>query len=102
MHILFWCASCKLHALLVIVISIAWPADARYLHALAHCLTGCVRSAGLQERPFSRRNRLSLPASLHWVSAMKGDSGHIHGLTYRVGRHMPGQQSVEAGNDWSF
>ena len=23
---------------------------------------------------------------------MRGDSGRIHGLTYRIGRHMPGQR----------
>ena len=50
-------------------------------------------AAGLQEDPFTRRNRLSLPGSLHRVSAMKGDSGRIHGLTYRIGRHMPGQHT---------
>ena len=40
---------------------------------------------------FARRNRLSLPGTLHRVSAMKRDDGQVHGLTYRIGRHLPGQ-----------
>ena len=30
---------------------------------------------------------------------MKGDSGRIHGLTYRIGRHMPGQHALQYNED---
>lgn len=39
---------------------------------------------------FAVRNRMSLPSSLHRISAMKGDQGDIQGLTYRIGRHISG------------
>jgi hypothetical protein len=39
---------------------------------------------------FDGDNRLSLPGSLHRISAVVGRAGHVAGLTYRVGRHVKG------------
>ena len=39
---------------------------------------------------FSSDNRLALPGSLHRISAMRDPSGQVYGLTYRIGRHVPG------------
>lgn len=50
-----------------------------------------VHDTGTSGDLFDVRNRISLPGSLHRISAMKGDQGGIHGLTYRIGRHMPGR-----------
>ena len=47
--------------------------------------------AGRPADSFAVRNRMSLPGSLHRISAMKGDQGDIQGLTYRIGRHISGQ-----------
>ncbi|WIA32455.1 hypothetical protein OEZ86_003276 [Tetradesmus obliquus] len=35
-------------------------------------------------------NRMGVPGSLHRISAMRNRQGDIYGLTYRVGRHLPG------------
>ena len=62
---------------------------ARMTHALEQgtCL------AGRPAHPFDVRNRMSLPGSLHRISAMKGDQGDVQALTYRIGRHISGQHS---------
>jgi hypothetical protein len=39
---------------------------------------------------FSSSNRLSVSGSLHRISAMFTNTGTVSGLTYRVGRHVPG------------
>lgn len=43
---------------------------------------------------FSDVNRLGVPGSLHRISAMKDRQGVVYGLTYRVGRHVLGEQTV--------
>jgi hypothetical protein len=40
--------------------------------------------------PFDADNRTALPGSLHRISAAVGRTGELAGLTYRVGRHVPG------------
>ena len=37
---------------------------------------------------------MSLPGSLHRISAMKGEEDEVHGLTFRIGRHVPGLLSL--------
>lgn len=39
---------------------------------------------------FSGDNRVGLPGTLHRISGMLGKKGELIGLTYRVGRHVPG------------
>jgi hypothetical protein len=39
---------------------------------------------------FTSDNRLALPGSLHRISAMRDPSRQVYGLTYRIGRHVPG------------
>jgi len=58
---------------------------------MAHALESGTWLAGRPADSFAVRNRMSLPGSLHRISAMKGDQGDIQGLTYRVGRHISGQ-----------
>jgi hypothetical protein len=43
---------------------------------------------------FSDTNRLGVPGSLHRISAMRDREGVVYGLTYRVGRHVPGEQEM--------
>jgi hypothetical protein len=38
---------------------------------------------------FNTDNRMALPGQLHRISAMRDASG-VYGLTYRIGRHVPG------------
>ncbi len=40
--------------------------------------------------PFTSDNRMGVPGELHRISAMRNREGQIIGLTYRIGRHMPG------------
>lgn len=47
-------------------------------------------SSGRQATFFSDTNRLGVPGSLHRISAMRDRAGAVFGLTYRVGRHIPG------------
>lgn len=58
---------------------------------LAHALENGTCLAGRSADPFAVRNRMSLPGSLHRISAMKGDQEEIQGLTYRIGRHISDQ-----------
>jgi hypothetical protein len=44
------------------------------------------RTAGI----FDQDNRMALPGSLHRISAAAGRDGSVTGLTFRVGRHLPG------------
>ena len=39
---------------------------------------------------FGSDNRMGLPNSLHRISAIRNKTGGICGLTYRIGRHIPG------------
>lgn len=39
---------------------------------------------------FGSDNRMGVPGTLHRISAMPDKAGSIYGLTYRVGRHVPG------------
>eukprot|EP00878_Enallax_costatus_P005606 GHUV01005879.1.p1 GENE.GHUV01005879.1~~GHUV01005879.1.p1 ORF type:complete len:850 (+),score=282.70 GHUV01005879.1:452-3001(+) len=39
---------------------------------------------------FGSDQRLGVPGTLHRVSAMRDRQGNIYGLTYRIGRHVPG------------
>ncbi|KAL4443459.1 hypothetical protein ABPG75_011196 [Micractinium tetrahymenae] len=39
---------------------------------------------------FFSDNRAGIPGTLHRISAMRDRQGGIYGLTYRVGRHVPG------------
>jgi hypothetical protein len=53
------------------------------------------QAAGAAPAPaglFNSDNRLALPGSLHRISAMRNTSAAraVYGLTYRVGRHVPG------------
>jgi hypothetical protein len=48
------------------------------------------RHQGSARQLFSSSNRLSVSGSLHRISAMFTNSGTVSGLTYRVGRHVPG------------
>lgn len=42
------------------------------------------------KNPFNADNRLGLTGTLHRISAIRNRDNHVIGLTYRVGRHMPG------------
>lgn len=39
---------------------------------------------------FRSDERLGVPSTLHRISAMRNLSGEVIGLTYRIGRHVPG------------
>jgi stage III sporulation protein SpoIIIAA len=39
---------------------------------------------------FDQDNRMGLPGTLHRISAMRTRDGGVSGITYRVGRHLPG------------
>ncbi len=39
---------------------------------------------------FYSDNRAGIPGTLHRISAMRDRGGGVQGLTYRVGRHVPG------------
>lgn len=43
-----------------------------------------------QKKPFNDANRAGLPGTLHRISAMRNREDSIIGMTYRVGRHIPG------------
>jgi hypothetical protein len=47
-------------------------------------------SSGRRAPFFSDTNRLGVPGSLHRISAMRDRAGAVFGLTYMVGRHVPG------------
>jgi hypothetical protein len=53
-------------------------------------LSGGWQGGGGGKRRFGSDKRLTLPGSLHRVSAIKDKWGEVTGLTYRVGRHLPG------------
>ena len=38
----------------------------------------------------SEDNRTGVPGTLNRISALRGRGGHVLGLTYRIGRHVPG------------
>lgn len=69
-----------------------WRARMRLLSWLlgGFCCGRRVAHSGM----FSDTNRLGVPGSLHRISAMKDRQGVVYGLTYRVGRHVPGEQKV--------
>ena len=41
--------------------------------------------------PFHADNRMGLTGTLHRISAIRDRDGSVIGITYRIGRHMPGQ-----------
>ena len=41
--------------------------------------------------PFHADNRMGLTGTLHRISAIKDRDGSVIGLTYRIGRHVPGK-----------
>ena len=41
--------------------------------------------------PFHADNRMGLKGTLHRISAIRDRDGSVIGITYRIGRHMPGQ-----------
>ncbi|KAG2447382.1 hypothetical protein HYH02_007710 [Chlamydomonas schloesseri] len=51
---------------------------------------GSAPAAGDGAPLFGSDNRCCVPGSLHRISAMRDNAGRIYGLTYRVGRHTPG------------
>ena len=54
----------------------------------------CVWHAGeADSEPFHEDNRMGLEGTLHRISAIRNrdPKRSIIGLTYRIGRHMPGQ-----------
>jgi hypothetical protein len=42
------------------------------------------------DKLFGGDNRAGVPGTLHRIAAMRGKQGEVLGLTYRVGRHVPG------------
>lgn len=56
------------------------PADIR------HCLDQLLQGGG----GFSSDNRIGISGTLHRISALKNRRGDIVGMTYRVGKHLPG------------
>ena len=48
--------------------------------------------AGTPRDLFQHSNRMGVSQTLHRISALKNRSGDICGLTYRIGRHVPGME----------
>ena len=46
--------------------------------------------AGGVAGPFASSSRVGISGTLHRISAMKNSLGNVNGLTYRIGRHLPG------------
>lgn len=46
--------------------------------------------AGKAPEPFMLHSRTGISGTLHRISAMRNSHGEVYGLTYRVGRHLPG------------
>ena len=44
--------------------------------------------------PFHADNRMGLKGTLHRISAIRDQDGSVIGITYCIGRHMPGQCDV--------
>jgi hypothetical protein len=56
-------------------------------------LAAAKQQAGSTDAPgqlFGSDNRAGVPGTLHRISAIRGRRGDVLGLTYRVGRHLPG------------
>lgn len=41
---------------------------------------------------FQDSNRMGVSQTLHRISALKNRHGDVCGLTYRIGRHIPGKE----------
>jgi len=44
--------------------------------------------------PFQMDNRAGISGTLHRISAIRGQSGDVIGLTYRIGRHIAGDTNI--------
>lgn len=44
--------------------------------------------------PFRKDNRMGIEGTLHRISAMRDRHGSVNGLTYRIGRHVKGTNSL--------
>lgn len=67
------------------------------LKSLLHALCGTLESllpAGSSRELFASSSRAGVSGTLHRIGAMKNSAGKVNGLTYRIGRHLPGEPSV--------
>lgn len=48
--------------------------------------------AGAPGALFQDRNRMGVSQTLHRISALQNRHGDVCGLTYRIGRHIPGKE----------
>ena len=46
--------------------------------------------AGGMVDPLARSSRVGINGTLHRISTMRNSHGNVNGLTYRIGRHLPG------------
>ena len=58
---------------------------------------------------FQHSNRMGISQTLHRISALKNRHGDVCGLTYRIGRHIPGESMLwlnkhgtKSGNEQAF
>ncbi len=47
--------------------------------------------ADVSDDIFQFNNRMGVSGTLHRISALKNRYGKVCGLTYRIGRHVPGE-----------
>lgn len=57
----------------------------------------CIGPAGHvpAAEPFTVSSTVSISGTLHRVSAIRNSCGEVYGLTYRIGRDVPGQPAMQ-------
>jgi stage III sporulation protein AA len=88
-----------LHELLEIVLDLGRPPEARYVHETVYLLEAPVGWEDLQSvvtrvGSFTHDNRAGMQRTLHRISAIRNRTGHIIGLTCRVGRAVFGTVDI--------
>jgi stage III sporulation protein AA len=88
-----------LHDLLEIVLDLGRPPEARYVGATVYLLETALTWEDLQSvvtrvGSFTHDNRAGIPRTLHRISAIRNRTGHIIGLTCRVGRAVFGTVDI--------
>lgn len=59
----------------------------------------CTTPVGARGALFQDRNRMGVSQTLHRISAMKNRCDEVCGLTYRIGRHIPGKETAANKHD---